>query len=288
NAVILVDNYQRKEVQEIADFLGDSLALSQAAAKTHQEIIVFCGVHFMAETAKILSPGKLVLLPDLASGCPMADMIDEEKLLEYKKKYPHAKVVCYINSSAKVKALSDICCTSRNALEIVSNIKEEILFIPDQSLGNFISRKISKKIYLYPGFCPTHHRLLIEDLLKAKEKYPRALVVVHPECTSDIIDQADYIGGTEGIAKFIKNSNSDEFIIGTEIGMLERLKKENPQKKFFIATERLICPNMKQITLEKVLESLEKLIYPINVPRKIAKKAYLSLERMFSFKLKEY
>lgn len=284
NAVILAHNYQRGEIQDIADFTGDSLGLSQQAAKTDADVIVFCGVHFMAETAAILCPGKTVLLPDPQSGCPMADMIDAEGLKKKKAEKPDTKVVCYVNTTAAVKAESDICCTSSNAVKIVSSVPEdeEILFVPDKSLGAYVSSKLGRKMTFWPGFCPTHHRILAQDIKKRKWEYPNAKVVVHPECTGDVIELADHVASTTGIAKYCRESNVKEIIVGTENGIIHRLQKESPDKRFIPATELAICPNMKKNTLEKVLWCLEDMDAEneVTVPEDVAERARLAIERM--------
>ena len=282
NAVILAHNYQRGEIQDIADFVGDSLGLSQQAAKSKADIIVFCGVHFMAETASILCPDKLVLIPDEHAGCPMANMITLKQLRLKKKEHPNAKVVCYVNSTAAIKAESDICCTSSNAMKIVSSFpqEQEILFIPDISLGNYIASKLNRTMILWEGFCPTHHRILAENIKKLKTEHPDAKVVVHPECTSDVIALADHVASTTGITKYCNESTAKEFIIGTETGILHRLRKENPAKYFFAASQLADCSNMKLISLEKVLWSLEDLVYQIKVPVDISAKARLSIQKM--------
>jgi quinolinate synthase len=281
-AVILVHNYQLGEVQDIADFVGDSLDLSRQAAKTDAKVIVFCGVHFMAETAKILSPDKTVLMPDLNAGCAMANMITLRQLKEMKKKHPDAVVVCYVNTTAEIKAESDYCCTSANAVKVVQFIpkEKEIVFIPDKYLGDYVSNQANRKLILWEGYCPTHRRILAEDILKKKAQYPKAEVLVHPECTPDVIAMADKVFSTTGICKYAKESSSDEFIIGTEIGILHRLKKENPQKHFYPASELSDCPNMKLTNLEKILWSLEDMVYPIEVPPDIAKRAKRAIDRM--------
>jgi quinolinate synthase len=282
NAVILAHNYQRGAVQDIADFTGDSLGLSQQAAKTKADVIVFCGVHFMAETASILCPGKLVLLPDENAGCPMANMITLKELRIKKKEHPNAAVVCYVNSTAAIKAESDICCTSSNAMKIVSSIPEnrEILFIPDKSLGGYVSSKLNRPMILWEGYCPTHHRILAEHITKMKSEHPNAEVVVHPECTSDVIALADHVASTTGIAKYCKETYAEEFIIGTEIGILHRLRKENPPKIFYAITELADCSNMKLISLEKVLWSLEDMVYQVKVPDDIAIRARVAIQKM--------
>ena len=282
NAVILAHNYQRGDVQDIADFTGDSLGLSQQASKTKADIIVFCGVHFMAETASILCPNKMVLLPDEHAGCPMANMITLKELKLKKRERPNAKVVCYVNSTAAIKAESDICCTSSNAMKIVSSIPrdQEILFIPDKSLGGYVACQLNRPMILWEGYCPTHHRILAEHIIRLKAEHPYAKVVVHPECTPDVITLADHVASTTGIAKYCRESDANEFIIGTEVGILHRLMKENPQKRFYTITRLADCSNMKLISLEKVLWSLEDLVYQIKVPDDIAAKARIAIQRM--------
>ena len=281
NAVILVHNYQLGEIQDIADFMGDSLGLSQNAAKTDAEVIVFCGVHFMAETASILCPDKVVLLPDINAGCPMADMITAEELRKKKGEFPNATVVCYVNSSAEVKAESDVCCTSANAVEVVESVDaQEILFIPDQYLGHYASTKTDKKIILWPGFCPTHVRILPEHITQMRKEYPQAKVVVHPECRPDVIALADEVLSTGGMRRFARETDAREIIVGTEIGILHRLRKENPGKKFIPATEQAVCPQMKLITLEKVLWSLEEMAPEVKVPEEIRLRAKSAVDKM--------
>jgi quinolinate synthase len=281
-AIILAHNYQIGEVQDIADFVGDSLDLSQKAAQTGAKVIVFCGVHFMAETAKILSPDKTVLMPDINAGCAMANMITLRQLKEMKKKHPEAVVVSYVNTTAEIKAESDYCCTSANAVKVVQTIpqEKEILFIPDKYLGDYVSKQANRKMILWEGYCPTHRRILAEDILKKKAQYPKAEVLVHPECTPDVIAMADKVLSTSGICRYAKESNSEEFIIGTEIGILYRLKKENPDKKFYPASILSDCPNMKLNNLEKILWSLEDMIYKVEVPPDIAQRAKRSIDRM--------
>jgi quinolinate synthase len=281
NAVLLVHNYQRPEVQDIADFTGDSLELSQKAAGTDADVIVFCGVHFMAETASILSPQKTVLLPDKNAGCPMADMITDEELRQKKQEIPGATVVTYVNSTAAVKAESDYCCTSSNGVKVVSRIdNDEIIFVPDQYLGDYISRQTGKKMTLWPGYCPTHVRILPEDIIKQKKEHPQAKVVVHPECRPDVIALADEALSTSGIIRYAARSDVSELIVGTEVGILHRLSKENPGKKFIPASGKAICPNMKKITLDKVLESLETMEPEVKVPEEIRVRALRAVERM--------
>jgi quinolinate synthase len=281
-AIILAHNYQIGEVQDIAEFVGDSLGLSQQAAKTDAEMIVFCGVNFMAETAKILSPEKTVLMPDLNAGCAMANMITLRQLKEMKKKHPGVVVVSYVNTTAEIKAESDYCCTSANAVKVVQSIpkEKEILFIPDKYLGDYTSKQANRKMILWEGYCPTHRRILTEDILKKKALYPKAEVLVHPECTPDVIAMADKVLSTSGICRYAKESNSGEFIIGTEIGILHRLNKENPDKKFYPASSLADCPNMKLNNLEKILWSLEDMIYEVEVPGDIAQRAKRSIDRM--------
>jgi len=283
NAVILVHNYQIGEVQDIADYIGDSLGLSIQASKTKADTIVFCGVHFMAETAAIVNPKKTVIMPDLNAGCPMADMITAEELIAEKKKFPEATVVTYVNSSAAVKAESDICCTSANAVKVVRSLKDsqEILFIPDMYLGNYVSKKVpDKKFIFWNGYCPTHVAILVEDIKKLKEKYPDAEVLVHPECRPDVVDLADKVLSTGGMVREAKASKAKKFIIGTEFGIIHRLKKENPEKEFISASKNAICPNMKLTTLEKILWSLEEMKNRVTVPEAISSRARVAIERM--------
>lgn len=282
NAIILAHNYQIPEVQEVADIVGDSLALSRAAAVVDNDIIVFCGVHFMAETAKILSPNKKVLLPAKDAGCPMADMITAEKLREYKKNNPDTTVVCYVNSSAEVKSECDICCTSSNALKIVESIEsKKILFAPDKNLGNYIKNRVKdKEVELWPGFCITHHRVKGSEVDKVKELHPDALVLAHPECNDDVVKKADFVGSTSQIIEYAKNSDHDKFIIGTEMGIMHKLKKDNPNKKFYLLSPGLLCFNMKKTNLEDVLNALKYEQHEIDVDKEIREKALNSLNRM--------
>jgi len=281
NAVILVHNYQLGEVQDIADFVGDSLELSQKAAKTTADVIVFCGVHFMAETASILCPDKTVLLPEKHAGCPMANMITAEQLRQKKGEFPGATVVCYVNSTADVKAESDVCCTSANAVKLVENIaNDEILFVPDQYLGHYISTRTDKKIHLWPGYCPTHARIQPQDITRLKQEYPKAKAVVHPECRPEVIAVADEVISTGGMIRYAGREDISEMIVGTEIGIIHRLKKENPGKKFIPVSEQAICPDMKLITLEKVLWSLEDMKPEVKVPEPVRIKAKAAVDRM--------
>jgi quinolinate synthase len=283
NAVILVHNYQRGEVQDIGDFVGDSLELSQKATATDAKVIVFCGVHFMAETASILNPEKTVLLPDAHAGCPMANMITDEQLRQKKKELPGATVVTYVNSTAAVKAESDCCCTSANGVKVVSQIdNDEIIFVPDQYLGDFIARRTGKTMTLWPGYCPTHVRILPEDIIDRKREHPRARVVVHPECRPNVIELADEALSTSGIIRYAAREDVQELIVGTEVEILHRLKKENPGKTFIAASKKAICPNMKKITLDKILASLETMAPEVRVPEEIRVRAKGAVERMLA------
>ncbi len=283
NAVILAHNYQLPEIQDIADFVGDSLGLSLEAAKTDASVIVFCGVHFMAETAKILSPEKTVLLPEKNAGCLMADMIDAAGLKSLQSGHPGAVTMCYVNSSAAVKALCDYCCTSANALEMARKIlsqNREIIFVPDKNLGRYVSAKLNHDFILWEGCCPIHADITPEDIQKAKSLHPQAKVIVHPECKPTVTALADIVSSTEGMSRYVKNSPDKEFIIGTEIGIIHRLNKENPEKIFYPASDKAICTDMKKINLEKVLWSLENLSYEITLSPEIAAQARLSIDRM--------
>jgi quinolinate synthase len=281
NAVILSHNYELGEVQDIADFVGDSLELSQKAAKTDADVIVFCGVHFMAETASILNPDKKVLLPDLNAGCPMANMITAPQLIAKKKEIPDAAVVCYINSSAKVKAESDICCTSANAIKVVQSLEaQHILFVPDQYLGHYVSTKVNKKFTFWPGYCPTHARIRPEDIIRLKTQYPNAKVMIHPECRPDSIALADEVLSTSGMLRFAHSTPRKEIIVGTELGIIYRLRKENPGKTFIPVSEQAICPRMKLITLEKILWSLQEMSPEIKVPEVVRVRALKAVNRM--------
>ena len=283
-AVILAHNYQVGPVQDLADFVGDSLELSIRASKTDADAIVFCGVHFMAETAKIICPQKTVLLPDLHAGCPMANMVTVRQLHTLKAKHPAALVVSYVNTSAEIKAESDVCVTSGNAVRVVQSLPHDrpIIFVPDQSLGDYVNRQTGRDMVLWQGFCPTHHRILAEHVRAAKAAHPDAKVVVHPECTRDVIELADEVGSTAGILRFCQESPAREFVIGTEVGMLHRLHKENPGKSFYPASPVSDCPNMKLITPEKVLWSLEDMAPEVIVPDDVARRARTAIERMLA------
>ncbi|GAB4336582.1 MAG: quinolinate synthase NadA [Candidatus Abyssubacteria bacterium] len=281
NAVILAHNYQRDEIQELADFCGDSLGLSKQAAKTDADVIVFCGVHFMAESAAILSPKKTVLLPVQEAGCPMADMIDVPRLRELKRQYPGAIVVTYVNSSAAIKAESDVCCTSANAVKVVQAVKaRQIIFAPDKNLAHYVSRFTDKEVIPYDGFCPTHILINPEAVKRAKAEHPNAVFVAHPECLPEVVDLADHVSSTSGMYSFVKNSDAREFIIGTEMGILYRLRKENPDKKFHLPATHILCPNMKMTTLDWLAQSLRYMQYKVEVPEDIRERAKRALDRM--------
>ncbi|MCK9572208.1 MAG: quinolinate synthase NadA [Candidatus Omnitrophica bacterium] len=282
NAVILAHNYQLPEVQDIADFRGDSLELSRIAAKTDAQVIVFCGVHFMAETAKVLSPDKLVIMPDSSAACPMAGMICADDLKKLKAKYPNAVSVGYVNTSAEVKAELDYCCTSSNAVAVVNALKDkkEIIFVPDKYLAEYVSKKTGRKLITWSAFCPTHVKILPEDVLREKKFHPRAKVMVHPECLSSVAALADAVISTGLMSKMAKESPAKEFIVGTEMGLVYRLKADNPDKEFYPASERAVCPNMKRTTQEKVLWALEELKEEIKVSEDIRRKAKLAIDRM--------
>ncbi|MHC4394516.1 MAG: quinolinate synthase NadA [Planctomycetota bacterium] len=282
NAVILAHNYQPGEIQDIADFTGDSLGLSIQAAKTDAAVIVFCGVLFMAETAAILSPEKTVLLPDTTAGCPMADMITAEQLRDLKSKHPDALVVCYVNSSADVKAESDYCCTSSNAVEVVNSLPKDrpIIFVPDRHLGRFVAERTGRDFIFWPGYCHVHVVITEDDIKNAKAKYPDAIVMAHPECTEPVEKLADQLLSTGQMLKFAKKNSAKQFIVATETGIIHPLKKQNPNAEFIVATDRAICPNMKKITLDKIIAALEDMQYEITIPRQIRIKAEKALNRM--------
>ena len=283
NAIILAHNYQLGEIQDIADLVGDSLELSQKAAETTAEVIVFCGVHFMAETAAILCPDMTVVLPDFNAGCPMANTITAKQLRQKKRELPGATVVTYINSTAEIKAESDYCCTSANGVKVVESIdNEEILFVPDQYLGHYIASKTGKKMTLWPGYCPTHTRILAQDIIRLKQEYPGATAAVHPECRPDVIALADEVLSTGGMIRFARREDVTEMLVGTEMGIIHRLRKENPGKRFIPVSEQAICPNMKLITLEKVLWSLEEMSPVVRVPEETRLKAKAAVDRMLA------
>jgi len=282
NAVILAHNYQPGEIQDLADFTGDSLGLSVKAAETNADVIVFCGVRFMAETAAILSPQKTVLLPDKHAGCPMAQMITADQLRKLKNEHPGALVVCYVNSTANVKAQSDYCCTSANAVELVESLPPEkkIIFVPDCHLGRFVAERTGRDIVLWPGYCATHVKITEDDIKKAKAKNPDAVVMAHPECSEPVKDLADQLLSTSQMLAFAAKGAEKSFIIATEIGIIHALKKANPDAHFIPASERAICPNMKKITMDKIIAALEDMRYETTVPDEIRVKAKKSLDRM--------
>ena len=282
NAVLLAHNYQRDEIQEIADITGDSLGLSQEAAKSDAEVIVFCGVHFMAESAAILSPGKTVLLPRMEAGCPMADMITADDLTAWRARHPGAVVVTYVNSSAEVKAVSDICCTSGNAVNVVRSIPKEldVFMAPDRNLAHYVAKVSGRRLSWWDGYCPTHERVTVGDIEKARKSRPGALLIVHPECRPEVVAMADAVRSTSGMYSFCRASAAREFLVGTEMGILYRLRRENPEKKFHLASRALICPNMKLTTLEDVRDALETLSPVVTVPGEIREKAHAALEAM--------
>ncbi len=282
NAVILAHCYQNVEIDEVADYVGDSLYLSQMAAKTNADIIVFAGVYFMAQTAKILNPDRKVLLPRLESGCRMADMITLEQLREFKSKYPEMPTVCYINSTAEVKSECDICCTSSNAIKIVDSLKaKEILFLPDTYLGKWVESQLGNvKVNTYTGFCPTHVQIRPKDVTEARAKYPEALVLAHPECHQSVVEMADYVGSTTGIMKFAAQSDKKQFIIATEKGVVDRLKRDYPEKEFYLIKDSVICPNMKWHTLTDIYNALDREEHEITVDKEIASKALNCIDRM--------
>ncbi|MCU0915946.1 MAG: quinolinate synthase NadA [Planctomycetes bacterium] len=281
-AVLLAHNYQPPEIQDLADFCGDSLGLSLQASKTDAEVIVFCGVRFMAETAKILSPGKTVLLPDRTAGCPMAEMITAGQLRELKDRHPDALVVCYVNSTAEVKAESDYCCTSANAVAVVQSLPRDrpVIFVPDQHLGRFVAQRTGRDLILWPGYCPTHAYISEDDIRRAREQHPDAVVIAHPECSEPVKDLADALLSTGQMIKFVRTSPAPCFIVATEVGMIHPLKKARPDAEYIPAGSRGVCPNMKKITLEKVLTSLADRQYPIEVPEEIRRRAERALQRM--------
>ncbi len=293
NAIILVHNYQLPEVQDVADFRGDSLELSRMAAKTDAKVLVFCGVHFMAETASILCPQKLVIMPDLFAGCPMANMITADQLKKLKKEHPRAAVVGYVNTSAQVKAELDICCTSTNAIAVVNAIikdsaaggsalgaREEIIFVPDKYLADYVSKQTGRKLISWNGFCPTHIKILPEDIRREKKFHPFAKVMVHPECLPQVVAMADAVLSTSKMCKFAKETEAKEFIVGTEVGLIYRLKQDNPMKEFYPVSERAVCPNMKRTTQEKILWALEELKEEVRVSDEIRTRAKKAIDRM--------
>ncbi|MEW5691960.1 MAG: quinolinate synthase NadA [Candidatus Hydrogenedentota bacterium] len=282
NAVILAHNYQRQEVQEISDFCGDSLALAFKAREADKGVIVLCGVHFMAEAAAILNPDKTVLLPELEAGCPLANMAPVEKVKEWKKRYPDAKMIAYINTLADVKALSDIVCTSSNACKIVNSLgrDEQILFVPDKNLGHWVSKQTGRDLILYNGYCITHYFLTREEVSITKNRYKKAKFVAHPECRPEVLELADYVGSTSQIIEYCTKTDFKEYIIGTEEGVVNTLIKWNPEKRFYLGSKFLVCLNMKIITLKSILDSLIEMRYRITVEKNIEEKSKRALDKM--------
>lgn len=282
DAVILAHNYQLPEVQDIADYSGDSLELSRIAARIEQKVIVFCGVYFMAETASILCPEKTILIPDPLAGCPMANMITAQDVRELKERHPRAVVVGYVNTPAEVKAELDVCCTSTNAVDIVSKLKdaEEVIFIPDKYLADFVSKKTGRRLISWDGYCPTHVKIMPEDIIKKIRLHPNASVMVHPECRPEVIELADEVLSTGKMCVHAKKSKDKEFIVGTEVGIIYRLAKDNPGKKFYPASDHATCPNMKRTTLEKVLWSLEECKTEVRVSDDIRKRSRRAIDKM--------
>jgi quinolinate synthase len=288
NAVILAHCYQPVEVDLVADYVGDSLYLSQIAAKTDAEIIVFAGVYFMAQSAKILSPNKKVLLPNKNAGCKMADMIDLDKLREFKKQHPNIPVVCYINSTAEVKSECDICCTSSNAIDIVKSLNtKEVIFVPDKNLGNYVQSQLPDiKIHTYNGFCPVHNQITVEDINLMKKMYPNAKIFTHPECKTEVIELSDFVGSTSQIIKKVENSSDNEFIIVTEFGVVERLGRDYPEKSFYLVSNKAVCKDMKLHKLEDILSALQNEEYEININDDLRERAYLPIKRMLNLRKK--
>jgi quinolinate synthase len=299
-AIILAHNYQLPEVQDVADFVADSLELSRLASRTDAQVVVFCGVRFMAETASILCPDKKIIMPDVNAGCPMANMITAAQLKRLKKEHPQAVVVAYVNTSAEVKAQTDICCTSTNAVAVVNALikdsgisarlpykqesvlggKREIIFIPDKYLADYVSRQTHKKLIIWNGYCPTHIKILPEDIRREKYFHPKAKIMVHPECLPEVIKMADAVLSTSKMCRFAQQTPAREIIVGTEVGLIYRLKKDNPNKEFYPATEKAICPNMKRTTQEKILWALEELRDEVRVPDDVRRRAKRSIDLM--------
>ena len=287
NAIILAHNYVLGEVQDVADFCGDSLELSFKAANVKEDVIVFAGVKFMAETAKILSPEKTVLHPVRESGCPMADMADAKSLREFKKQYPDAITVCYVNSTADVKTEVDICCTSGNAEKLIDSLpkNKQIIFLPDKNLGANMANKLGRDMILWDGFCPTHMRIQPEMIELKRKEFPNAVVIVHPECTPEVVAMADQSLSTGGMLSFAKKTNAQQIVVGTEMGIIHRLQNENPEKMFIPISAQAVCMNMKMFNLEDILESLEKMQYKVELDADIIEKAKKPIERMLKGKL---
>ena len=281
NAIILAHYYMRPEVQAVADYIGDSFGLSQKDRDTDADVILFCGVHFMAESAKILNPDKIVLMPDERSGCPMADMVTGEGLRKLKAEHPNATVIAYVNTSAEVKAETDICCTSSNALKVIESVEsDEIIWVPDKNLGHYVSQYTDKKMIIWQGYCNTHDLLTPEEVLELKREYPHAPIVVHPECRPEVVALGDYVGSTTGILKYCRESNFTDYIVATEEGVRYMLEKESPEKRFHFASRYMVCPNMKVHNVKKMVRALETMQPQIEVDPEIAAKAKRSLDRM--------
>jgi len=284
NAVILGHNYQREEVQKIADFLGDSLGLSKQAAKTEADTIIFCGVKFMAETAKILSPDKQVLLPERDSDCPMANMVTPEEIEKMKEDHPNAKVVSYVNTTAEVKAVSDVCCTSSNAIDVVKNLNAEtVIFTPDKNLGSWVQRFVDKEMVIWDGHCYVHNHITPAEVKKSKENMPEATLIVHPECKPEVADLADEVGSTGDMVDYAKRPDVDKMIIGTEMGLIKRLQREHPEKEFYSAGSPKICQGMKKITIDSVYEALKNNRYEIELENKVKEGAKKALDKMLKY-----
>lgn len=284
DVLIIAHSYQTKDVQEIADFVGDSYMLSKIARDSDKKTIVFCGVYFMAESAKILSPEKTIILPVIDAGCPMADMVTKEDVLELRRKHPDYTVVTYVNSSADVKSVSDICCTSSNAVQLVKNIdSDKIIFVPDKNLGSYVAKQVPEKDFIiYEGFCPIHNFVQEKEAIKAKELHPDALLLAHPECTELVLSHADFIGSTSQIIDYARNSDNEKFIVGTEQGILTILENENPDKTFYMLSPGLLCKNMKKTRVSDVLNALENMEYQIELDEETIKAAKSSLDRMLA------
>ena len=285
NAIIVAHNYQRPEIQDIADFTGDSLELSRKCMDIDTDTIVFCGVRFMAETAAILNPASTVLLTEPTAGCPMAEMVTQDELQQLKREHPGAPVVCYVNSTAEIKAESDICCTSANGVDVVNSLSaSDIIFIPDQNLGHYISTKSTKNIILHSGYCYVHHHLKPEEIIAAKQEHPEALVIVHPECRPEVIDLADAACSTSQMIRYVKESNNNSFIIGTEEGILHRLRNDNPEKTFYLVTGNQVCLDMKKTTFDTLIRTMERKENVITIPEDIRVRAHQAIERMLAVK----
>ena len=287
NAIILTHCYQNVEIDEVSDFVGDSLYLSKMAAQTDADIILFAGVYFMAQSAKLLSPNKKVLLPEIGSGCMMADMINVENLKSFKEKYPNIPVVCYINSTAEVKALCDVCCTSSNAIDVVKNLKaQKVLFVPDNYLGKYVQQQLPNiEIITFNGFCPIHQRIRIEEIETARKNYPNALILTHPECNQEVAKRSDFIGSTKEIMEYVVKSDKKQFVIATEKGVVDRLNRDskrfNWNKEFILIDENIICPDMKKNTLEGIYNTLLNETNEIKIEQDVAKKAVQCIDKMF-------